>query len=174
MRKFVVHSISTWAYPCVKRYETVIHELVERKRKRKEEGSVVLASVNRARFVKWKGVAFSGKDHHAIWPRWIPSFPLLSRAISRLVFDLRSELYSARFIVYNKFSCFLNCLHAKVRSHAWHRSYFQIDNIFLFRFLFMESYYKIGKINYFNVFSSEEIFDHPRSNFNTFVIPCSN
>lgn len=62
MRKFVVHSISTWAYPCVKRYETVIHELVERKRKRKEEGSVVLASVNRARFVKWKGVAFSGKD----------------------------------------------------------------------------------------------------------------
>lgn len=34
IRKFVVHSISTWAYLCVRRYETVIHELVERKRKR--------------------------------------------------------------------------------------------------------------------------------------------
>lgn len=100
IRKFVVHSISTWAYLCVRRYETVIHELVERKRKRggRERRPCERESCA-IRKVEGCGVFWEG-SHRITTRSDLVRSPVshCSRAISRLVFDLRSELYSARFI----------------------------------------------------------------------------
>lgn len=43
--------------------KTVIHVSSWKGRKKEGGASLRAWSVNRARFVKWKGVAFSGKDH---------------------------------------------------------------------------------------------------------------
>lgn len=79
---------------------------MERKRKRgrrRDTSSLRAWSVNRARFVKWKGVAFSGKDRTGS-PRDLtsldPQFPTRESSLllcSKLVFVAQSNVV-ARFI----------------------------------------------------------------------------